>query len=107
MAAIFDAFLALGRRGVGESAWAVPLADNPLGFLLDSLGDAVFVREAGGMLLYRNRAAQDVAPVERPPVPAETVRLGARTYERRCLVVDRPEGRFILEVMHDVSDAPR
>lgn len=106
MMSIIEAFRTLSRRGAGDSAWAAPLAQNPLGFLLDSLADAVFVREAGGALLYRNRAAQDIEPVARPPVPAETVRLGPRTYERRCLVVDRPGGRLVIEVMHDTTGAP-
>lgn len=100
IAAILEAFSALGLRGAGDSAWAVPLAGNPLGFLLDSLGDAVFVRDAAGGLLYRNRAAEAIEPVARPPVPAETLHLGSRMYERRCLVVEHPRGRLVLEVMH-------
>lgn len=100
IAAILEAFSALGLRGAGDSAWAVPLAGNPLGFLLDSLGDAVFVRDAAGGLLYRNRAAEAIEPVARPPVPAETLHLGSRMYERRCLVVEHPRGHLVLEVMH-------
>lgn len=100
IAAIIEAFSVLDVRGAGERAWAVPLAGNPLGFLLDSLGDAVFVRDAAGRLLFRNRAAQEIEPVARPPVPAETLRLGSRVYERRCLVVEHGQGRLVLEVMH-------
>ena len=83
---LLEAFWRLSRRGEGELAWAPALAADPLTFLLDAIGDAVILREAGGRLMYANPAAR------RLPLPGcghsgevETLELGGRRYERRCM----------------------
>lgn len=107
VAALLDAFAQLGRRGPGERAWAAPLADNPLSFLLDSMSDAVLVRRRGGPVLYRNRAASRLPVLDRPPAPAERVHIGVRTYERRCLLVEDAPYELVIEVLSPIHQEER
>ena len=58
MAALAEALSLLDHRGTGFEAWAPSLAHNPIAFVLDAVEDAVILREAGGKLLYCNRAAR-------------------------------------------------
>ena len=57
MEALLEALLRLSRRGEGQAAWAPSLADNPLIFLLDAMGDAVILRTRAGNMVYANPAA--------------------------------------------------
>jgi hypothetical protein len=102
MIALVDAFSALGWRGSGDEAWALPFEVNPIAFLLDTVADAIILREEGGAVVYRNRAAASLDAGARPAVPAEEFRVGSHRYERRCVTVDRGSHRFVLEIVHEV-----
>jgi len=100
MAALLEAFAYLDRRGEGFEGWAPSLADNPIAFLLDALGDAVFLRDAkDGRLIYRNRAARQL-PLgrrEKPTAAPEKSEEPADTHTSRRSMVFR-WGRLTLEV---------
>lgn len=104
LSALIDAFARLGRRGPGTTGWAMPFSDNPLSFLLDSMSDAVFVRQHGGQVVYRNRAATALPVLDRPPAAVERVYIGTRCYERRCLAIEEEPVQLIIEVL---SAAPQ
>jgi PAS domain-containing protein len=99
LTALIEAFAQLGRRGPGTTGWAMPLSENPLSFLLDSMNDAVFVRQRGGQVVYRNRAATALPVLDRPPASAERVFIGPHCYERRCLTIEDAPVQLIIEVL--------
>jgi hypothetical protein len=89
MGALLEAFAFLERRGTGFEAWAPALADNPLAFLLDTLDEAVMLRDArSGRVVYKNRAARRLPLPEREQ-PAAAPPPGAANSEP----ADEPEGQ--------------
>lgn len=107
LSALIEAFAQLGRRGPGDSGWAMPLAENPLSFLLDAMSDAVLVRQRGGQVVYRNRAATALPVLDRPPAPAERVFIGPHCYERRCLAIADAPVELIIEVLSAAAQEDR
>lgn len=107
LVALMDAFAQLRRRGPGASGWAMPLTDNPLSFLLDAMSDAVLVREPGGKVIHRNRAALALPVLDRPPVAVERIHIGQRYYERRCLCVDEQPYGLVIEVLSALHQEDR
>ncbi len=57
MLALLEGLAAAARRSEGENSWAQPHAENPIGFVLDSMSDGIVVRTLGGDIVFRNRAA--------------------------------------------------
>lgn len=115
ISALIEAFARLGRRGPGEQGWATPHVDDPLAFLLDSIHDAVVIRNNEGAVLYRNRAA------ERLPVTTGSqthaayeaygvyeaygrVVIGNRRFERRCMRIDEQPYQLIVEVLSELAE---
>jgi hypothetical protein len=101
-AAFLHALTRLARRGEGGATWAPPLADDPVAFLLDAIGDAVNVWNDSGQLLFSNRWA--AALQLGSPTPAGVTRLqkDERSFERRCLRMELPHTACIIEVLREV-----
>jgi hypothetical protein len=102
MVALLGALRRLARHADGPKAWAAPLADDPIAFLLDAIGDAVNVWGPAGQLLCSNHAAAALA-LGCPGGPKiELISRGTRLYERRCLAFTLLEERYLLEVIAQV-----
>lgn len=106
MEVLLEALWKLSHRSEGELAWAPSLADNPLAFLLDAMGDAVIVRQREGGMVYANPAARrmGVEPLEqierrRSFVALERLQLDERRYERRCMAFGDGDRALVLEVL--------
>jgi PAS domain-containing protein len=106
MEVLVEAFLRLSFRSEGARAWAPALAENPLTFLLDAMGDAVILRLEDGEMIYANPAAHrlDVEALERRPATAlELLQVEDRQYERRCMSFSHGARTFLLEVLRRVE----
>jgi hypothetical protein len=99
--ALLRALDRLGRRGEGTAAWAAPLVEDPVAFLLDAIGDAVNVWNDRGQLLFSNRSA--VALQLGSPVGVGVTRLkkGSRQFERRCLRLELLHTGYLIEVLRE------
>jgi hypothetical protein len=102
LVALLRALSRLGRRGEGAAAWATPLVEDPVAFLLDAIGDAVNVWNESGQLLFSNRSA--VALQLGSPVGVGVTRLkkGSREFERRCLRLELLHTGYLIEVLREV-----
>ena len=102
--ALFEALSRLNRRGVGEAAWAPALADNPLAFLLDAMGDAVLLRQRDGEMVYANPAARRLGLTDTgPAVSLEILQVQDQSYERRCMTFGLGNKVMVLEVLRRVD----
>lgn len=91
-----------GRAGE-PGAWATPLAEDPIAFLLDAVDEAVNVWTEAGQLLYSNRAAADL-DLDCAGHPGVTwFARGDRRFERRCLSFDSYGATYVLEVVREVG----
>lgn len=102
MAEVLFAFELLARRGPGTCAWAAPLREEPIAFLLDTVSDAATLRGLDGELLYRNRAASRLGLTARAEAATERFEVAGRTYERRCLHCSLGGVNYVLEVVHEL-----
>ncbi len=94
----------LSWRGEGEEPWAPALAEDPLAFLLDAIGDAVILREQGGRLMYANPAARRLRlPEQALERELELLELEDARYERRCMTFQHGAARLVLEVLRRVA----
>ena len=101
---LLEAFWRLSRRGEGELAWAPALAQDPLTFLLDAIGDAVVLRGPGGRRMYANPAARRLRLPERSAFQElEVTELDGRRYERRCMSYQQGAESLVLEVLRRVE----
>ncbi|HEU4565850.1 MAG TPA: hypothetical protein VFS05_14415, partial [Gemmatimonadaceae bacterium] len=93
----------LARRGAGPSAWASPLRDHPIAFLLDAIGDAVNLWGADGGLIFRNPASEGLhLDAGLPPDAAhEMVHIHGRRFERRCQSLTHGGATYVIEVLHE------
>lgn len=107
MEVLLEALFKLSHRSEGTSAWAPSLADNPLAFLLDAMGDAVIVRHRDGKMVYANPAARrmGVEPLEQDRAFAalEMLELENRRFERRCMAFGEGRHTLVLEVLRKVT----
>ena len=105
--ALLTAFGSLEHRGVGPEAWAHPLSENPLSFLLDAMHDAVLIRRADGRVVYRNHAAEDLevlAPMSSTQLTAfeHVVDSNGRSLERRCVRYRLAKSEVLIELVTQV-----
>lgn len=99
MVALLAALARLACRGEGVGAWAPPLVDDPIAFLLDSVHDAVNVWSATGQLLYSNHAAS-MLELGWPGGPKlEELTRGGRICERRCMQFTLWKESYLIEVI--------
>jgi hypothetical protein len=91
-----------GREGE-PGAWATPLAEDPIAFLLDAVDETVNVWTAAGQLLYSNRSVPDV-DLDGAGHPGVTwFARGDRRFERRCLAFDSYGVTYVLEVVRELG----
>lgn len=100
---LLKAFDLLTHRGAGALPWAAPLRDDPIAFLLDTMGDAISLRGAQGELLYQNRAAAELGIGRRDVAPLEAFAARGRRFERRCLSCCSRGGEYVLEIIREVG----
>jgi hypothetical protein len=100
--ALLRALRRLARRGEGQAAWAAPLVDDPVAFLLDAMGDAVNVWNESGQLLFSNRAAAALQLGSPAGVGVTEVRKGERRFERRCLRLELAHAGYLVEVLREI-----
>ena len=90
MRALAWALESLARRGPGPQGWA-PVHEDPLAFLLDTMSDALFVRDAQGNILFANAAARQLLASDPPSLsgrdfpldfPEQTLTLTLVSFER-------------------------
>jgi hypothetical protein len=102
LSTLLTAFELLGRRGQGQLAWAPPLSDDPIAFLLDSVSDAISLWALDGKLLYQNRAAAGNRDWRGAEALLEQFTARGRRFERRCLRYGTDRGGYLLEVIHEL-----
>jgi hypothetical protein len=88
--ALLEALRRLSFRGDGPDAWAAPLSQNPLAFLLDAVNEVVNVWTASGELVFSNRFTSPAGSVS----------------ERRCLPFTLMSARYVLEVIRESPTGP-
>jgi len=103
---LLAAFDLLAHRGSGVCAWAAPFRHDPIAFLLDTVSDAANLWDEKGALLYRNRAAADMGMGRCDETPVEEFTHDGRRYERRCLRCHSYGAEYVLEIIHEVHEAP-
>lgn len=93
----------LSFRAGEPGAWAAPLAEDPIAFLLDTVGEAVNVWTIGGELVYSNRAATEPTEFDGPARSGVTsYRRGGRHFERRALAFDAYRTTYVIEVVREL-----
>jgi hypothetical protein len=100
--ALLRALGRLARRGEGGAAWAAPLADDPVAFLLDAIGDAVNVWNDAGQLLFSNHAAAALQLGSPAGAGVTLLQKDDRQFERRCLRVELVHTGCLIEVLREV-----
>ena len=99
---LLSALRHLTFRAGEPGAWATPLAQDPIAFLLDAVDEAVNVWSARGELLYSNRAATDLdLDCAAHPGVTSFVR-GGKRYERRCLAFGAYSTTYVLEIVREL-----
>lgn len=93
MRALLEAFEYLENRGSGAGSWAPALADHPLAFILDSIEDALIIRNRSGKTLYANRSAR------RLPKDIEEQKI-----RRRTMIFSLGKAALEIEVIHNLDD---
>ena len=92
----------LAFRAGDRGAWATPLAQDPLAFLLDAVDEEVNVWSADGRLLYSNRAAADL-DLDCAGHPGVTsFARGGRRFERRCLAFEGYGATYVVEIVREL-----
>ncbi len=103
LAPLLSALQRLGFRAGDPGAWAAPLAEDPIAFLLDTVGEVVNVWTTGGELVYSNHAGSDPADLDGPARPGVTwYRRGGRHFERRALVFEAYRTALVIEVVREL-----
>jgi hypothetical protein len=93
----------LAFRAGDPGAWATPLADDPIAFLLDAMNEAVNVWTIGGELVCSNRAGAELE-LEGPGQPGVSwFARGARRFERRSLAFEAYSTTYIVEIVRQIS----
>jgi hypothetical protein len=107
----------LNRRGTGVQAWAAPFRDNPLAFLLDSIGDALRLWSSSGELLFQNRHAARLAERQgghelqlhgakvrhSREAPLERFTSRGQRFERRSLRCAGDGIECVIEIVHPLT----
>lgn len=105
----------LSRRGTGAQAWAAPFRDNPIAFLLDSMGDALSLWSSSGELLFRNRHAARLAERQggmgldggkvrhSREAPLERFTWRGQRFERRSLRCAGDGIEYVIEIVHPLT----
>lgn len=101
LSALLDAFELLNLRGDGREAWASPFRDNALAFLLDAMGDAANLWGPDGLLLYRNRAAQELGLGLADDTAAQELVMAGRRFQRRTAQCRCRGQSYMLEVLRE------
>lgn len=99
---MLQAFALLARRGPGGTGWAAPFREDPLAFLLDTVGDAVNLYSTTGELLYQNRAASDLGLAWGEDAPQQQFQVGTRLFECRCLRCGSVGSEYVLEIIREL-----
>jgi PAS domain-containing protein len=103
VAALLTACELLTRRGPDRQGWATPFCQDPVAFLLDTVSDAVNIWGPDGVIVYSNRAAEEIDIGDcTESAPKEFVHAG-RHFERRCSRVEYQSVEYVLEVLHQVA----
>jgi hypothetical protein len=98
---LLSALRHLAFRAGDRGAWATPLAQDPLAFLLDAVDEAVNVWSSDGRLLYSNRAAADLDLDCAGTPGVTTFARDGRRFERRCLAFDGYDRTYVVEVVRE------
>jgi hypothetical protein len=100
---LLSALQRLSFRAGEPGAWAAPLAEDPIAFLLDTVGELVNVWTTGGELVYSNHSASDPAELDGPATPGVTSygRDGKR-FERRALAFAAHRTTYVIEVVREL-----
>ena len=101
---LLSALQRLSFRAGEPGAWAAPLAEDPIAFLLDTVGEVVNVWTTGGELVYSNRAATDPAQLDGPARSGVTsYGRDGRRFERRALAFDAYRTTYVIEVVRELQ----
>jgi hypothetical protein len=94
----------LAFRAGEPGAWAAPLAQDPIAFLLDSITEAVNVRTTSGELVYSNRSAADFGPLG-PADPGVTeLARGGQRFERRAVAFEADGTTYVVEILREIRN---
>jgi PAS domain-containing protein len=99
MLSLFSALRRLTYRGSGPAAWAAPLGEDPIAFLLDSASDGILVWSPSGRLLYANQAAEKLHLREPAAAGITRIRVGHRELERRSLRFALSTTIYVVEIV--------
>jgi hypothetical protein len=99
---LLSALQRLSFRSGDPGAWAAPLSEDPIAFLLDTVGEVVNVWTTGGELVYTNRAATDPPELDDPARPGVMAYgRGGRRFERRAIAFDAYRTTYVIEVVRE------
>lgn len=105
--ALLTACELLARRGPDPQGWTTPFRKNPIAFLLDTMNTAVNLWGPDGVLIYSNRAAEQIGLDHRDEmVPEESARDGSG-YERRCVRLEYDGEDYVLEIVQEFRGRDR
>lgn len=102
VAALLGACELLMRRGPEPGAWTTPFRQDPVAFLLDSMNDAVTLWGPDGVIVYNNRAAEEIGCGRCEDVALKDFVNAGRRYQRRCIRIEHETVEYVLEVLHEV-----
>jgi len=102
MLSLLAAVRTLAYRASGPSAWAAPLARDPIAFLLDAASDGILVWRASGELLFANPAAERL-DLQRPAAPGiSRLDRAAQQFERRTVTFASPAVTYTVEIVRPI-----
>ena len=110
---LLEAFEAIARRSSGPRSWARHISGNPVAFLLDSMSEAVVLRDDTGRALYRNPAAMKLSSLITPlvsdlPIPRlERIQTPFGLFERRTMAFEPTASRhgYTIEILRKMNNA--
>lgn len=105
MGSLLSALTRLTRRGEGSAAWAAPLVDDPIAFLLDATGDYVNVWGPTGERLYSNHPDAELRFGTPTGARVEELAIGQRHFQRRSLSFSLFDARYVVEVLRELRPA--
>ena len=103
--ALVSAMELLNFRSSGPAAWVSPFRENPIAFLLDSMADAVTVKDEHGAVVFRNRAGMELQLTGCESESLTVIIVAGQRFERRRIRFSAGRDTFVMEILHSDDKA--
>ncbi len=100
---LLEAIERLRRQGPGPCAWRTSFCDDPIAFILDSISDALVLRDEKGKVLYANNAAHQLGILNACDQDYEEFYDHGIKYFRRSMRYQLPNQVIVIEVASRLS----